>query len=73
MKRLIPCALFAVLVPATTMAPILHARVRGQSGTDSKTLVYADFERTENNHPPTLGQHSGEVRKTLAIRDPSEP
>jgi hypothetical protein len=50
-KRLIACALFAVLIPATTMAPILHARVRGQSGTDSKTLVYADFERTENNRP----------------------
>ena len=49
------CALVQVVAP-----PVLHARHRSQAPTagqppatsaDSKNLVYADFERTENNRP----------------------
>jgi hypothetical protein len=48
-KRLVLSALFSVLWLAATAAPALHARA--QSAADSKTLVYADFERVENNRP----------------------
>lgn len=60
-KRLVMPALLGVLWLATTL-PALHARegrqardeqpaTLSQSGADSKTLVYADFEKMENNRP----------------------
>jgi hypothetical protein len=61
-KRFAMSALLAVLSLAATTPPALDARegrpARGeqpatssQSGADSKTLVYADFEKTENDRP----------------------
>jgi hypothetical protein len=50
-KRFIMCALFgAVWVGAAAGVP-LHARADGQSAPDANRLVYADFEKTENNRP----------------------
>ena len=62
MKRLVISALLGGLCLAATTPPALSARggnpaQDGQPATssqpvaDSKTLVYADFERTENNRP----------------------
>ena len=62
MRRLVISSLLGVLWLAATTPPALSARggnpaQDGQPATssqpvaDSKTLVYADFERTENNRP----------------------
>lgn len=51
MKRLVMCALLGVLWLVTAAMPALRARETQQSVTDSKTLVYADFEKIENNRP----------------------
>lgn len=62
MKRLVMSALLGVLWLAATTRPALHARegrqapdqqpaTSSQSGAVSNTLVYADFERIENNRP----------------------
>ena len=57
MKRILMFALVCVLCLASTPRPTLHAREGRQSApssqpaADSKTLVYADFERMENNRP----------------------
>jgi hypothetical protein len=45
------CASLGVLSLATTATSALDTREAGQSEADSKTLVYADFEKTENNRP----------------------
>jgi hypothetical protein len=52
-KRLVMSGFLGVLWLAATAVPALHAREDGssQSAADSKRLVYADFERTENNRP----------------------
>lgn len=61
MKRLIVSAVFGVLLTAGTL-PVLRAGDGGQApagqpatssqpAADSKTLLYADFEKTENNRP----------------------
>jgi hypothetical protein len=61
-KRLVLPALLGVLWLAAPAPPALHARedrkardaqpaASSQSATDSKTLVYADFEKMENNRP----------------------
>lgn len=47
MKRLVLSAWLCVLA---SLPAALHAREGRQPG-DSKTLVYADFEKTENNRP----------------------
>lgn len=51
MKRFVMCALPVALWLAAATTPVLHARAGEQSAADSKTLVYADFEKTENNRP----------------------
>lgn len=48
MNRLLVCALLALSPTVMPASPPLEG---GQGGTDSKTLVYADFEKTENNRP----------------------
>ena len=48
MNRLLVCALLALSPTVMPASPTLKG---GQGGTDSKTLVYADFEKTENNRP----------------------
>jgi hypothetical protein len=61
-KRLVMSALLCVLWLAATTPPALRARegrpagdaapaASPQSGTESKGLVYADFEKMENNRP----------------------
>jgi hypothetical protein len=61
-KRFVMSALLCVLWLATTTPPALHARegrqapdaqaaTSSQPAADSKTLVYADFEKMENNRP----------------------
>jgi hypothetical protein len=51
MKRFVMCALPVALWLAAATTPVLHARAGEQSAADLKTLVYADFEKTENNRP----------------------
>ena len=57
MKRFLMSALLCVLCLASTPRPALHAREGSQAApssqpaADSKTLLYADFEKTENNRP----------------------
>ena len=57
MKVLVTSALFCALVQVVA-TPVLYARHRSQPAgqaaapsADSKNLIYADFERTENNRP----------------------
>jgi hypothetical protein len=56
-KRFLMSALLCVLCLASTPRPTLHAREgrqaapSSQPAADSKTLVYADFEKMENNRP----------------------
>jgi hypothetical protein len=61
-KRLVKSTLLGVLWLAATTPPVLAARegrharderpaTSSQPGTDSKTLVYADFEKVENDRP----------------------
>src|ERR1700682_4377619 len=61
-KRLIKSTLLGVLWLGATTPPVLDARegrpgrdgqaaTSSQPGTDSKTLVYADFEKIENDRP----------------------
>lgn len=62
MKPLVLSALLGISWLAAATSPALHAREAGQaqggqpaasaqSGADSTTLLYADFEKTENNRP----------------------
>lgn len=51
MKRFVICASLVVLWLATAATSALGTREAGQSETDAKTLVYADFEKIENNRP----------------------
>ena len=51
MKRLVMSVLLGVLWLSATRSPALHGRGGLQSGADSKALVYADFEKMENNRP----------------------
>ncbi len=53
MKRVVISAAIAGLWLAATAIPSLHAGGRSpqEPAADSKTLLYADFERTENNRP----------------------
>ena len=62
MKRLVMSALLGVLWLCTTTPPALHALLGNQArdtqpatssqpAADSKTLLYADFEKLENNRP----------------------
>ena len=51
MKRFIRCALVGSLWLCATSASSLRAVEPRQDAADAKTLLYADFERTENNRP----------------------
>ncbi len=51
MNRLLVCALLALSTTVMPASPTLEGHQDGQAGTDAKTLVYADFEKTEGNRP----------------------
>jgi hypothetical protein len=50
-KRLFICAALVLIPTGMPASTALEARQAGQPGADAKTLVYADFEQTENNRP----------------------
>jgi hypothetical protein len=50
-KRLIICAVFGGVWIGAATAVALHARAGDQLTSDANKLIYADFEKTENNRP----------------------
>jgi hypothetical protein len=50
-KHSVAFAFVAAVVLCAALSPMARAVETGQGGSDQKTLVYADFERVENNRP----------------------
>jgi hypothetical protein len=50
-KRLIICALAGGVSVWAAASPVVTAGAAEQAAADQKTLLYADFERTDNNRP----------------------
>jgi hypothetical protein len=82
MKRLVICASLSGLWLATSATSVLYTREAGQAETDGKTLVYADFEKTENNRPVSARggliqlfayEESGIFKSTFKGMDGADP